>query len=403
MFHPLQTSASRVNNFRRYDALHMTETIPRPEQPDPILVSIGIIAWNEADGITRTLESLFRQSLFERLARRNLRCQVLCLANGCTDETPRVAAQVFEAQRLRHPARHALLCRAFDIRERGKLNAWNLFVHHLSAPSARYFILMDADILIDQPHTLANLVDTLEQHTDAAIATDEPRKHLAAKSRKSLADHLSLLASRMTQTAEAQLCGQLYCIRADVARRIYLPRDLSACEDGFIKSIVCTDFLTNPSAPQRIRLAPEASHSFEAYTSLRDILRNQKRQMIGQAIVHVLVDRYLRTLSAPERLNLAATLRKKDQDDPLWLQRLIAEHLSRTRFFWRLIPGIVAFRFRRLARLRGMERLACLPSAVAGFLISLVACFRARAFLRAGSTRYWPHAKSCLKPKTSSA
>ena len=52
----------------------------------------------------------------------------------------------------------------------------------------------------------------------------------------------------MTGSASAQLCGQLYCIRAEVARNIYLPKDLCACDDGFIKALVCTDFLTQAAA-----------------------------------------------------------------------------------------------------------------------------------------------------------
>ena len=61
--------------------------------------------------------------------------------------------------------------------------------------------------------------------------------------------------SEMTRAAHGQLCAQLYCIRAEVARNIYLPKDLAACEDGFIKALVCTDFLTHEVKPERVRLA----------------------------------------------------------------------------------------------------------------------------------------------------
>jgi glycosyltransferase involved in cell wall biosynthesis len=357
-------------------------------------ISVGIIAWNEERNIQRTLDSLFRQSLFKVLSGRELRCEILCLANGCTDRTRELAAAAFRTQSETHPFRHAFTCHTLDIRERGKNNSWNLFVHQFSAPEARQLILMDADILIDHPGTLANMVATLEENPAACVATDRPDKHIAAKGSKSLMERFSLLASQVTVAGEGQLCGQLYCIRSEVARRIYLPKDLAACEDGFIKAIVCTNFLTAETTPGRILQARDASHTFEAYTSIKAILKNQKRQMIGQAIVHILVDDYLRTLSLSERLDLARTLREKDTSDPFWLKRLIGEHLRRTRFFWRLIPGLAGLRFKRLARLRGRKRIICLPAAVAGFFVSMVSCFRARVFLERGQTQYWPHAKA---------
>ncbi len=372
----------------------MTQTNASGEGQRAVYLSIGVLAWNEERNIARTLESLFQQSLFERLSQRGLIAQVFCVANGCTDRTVQIAAEVFEAQSRQHPFARSFECHVVDIRERGKYNAWNVFVHRESAPEAQVLMLMDADILIDHPNTLANMVSALEENPPAFVTTDQPRKHFASKAKKSPAEWLSMRMADMTQAADGQLCGQLYCIRSGVARRIYLPRDIGAIEDGFIKAVVCTEFLTRETTPTRIIRAPDATHTFEAYTTLRAVLKNQKRQMIGQTVVHILVDKYLRTLSIPDRLNLARTVQELERDDPLWVKRLIAEHLERTRFFWRLIPGLASLRFRRLARLRGMQRIACFPAAVAGCLLSMVSCFLARAALVKGQTQYWPHAKS---------
>jgi hypothetical protein len=237
------------------------------------------------------------------------------------------------------------------------------------------------------------MVSALERDGDAAISTDIPCKSIAFKQNKTLMERLSLMASQMTGAAGAQLCGQLYCIRPEIARRIYLPKDLACCEDGFIKSLVCTDFLTEPVQAKRIILAPDARHTFEGYTSVRDILKNQKRQMIGQTIVHVLVDGYLRTLSVEKRMNLAEVLQKKERDEPSWLKKLIAEHIRKARYFWRIIPGMVTFRFKRLIKMKGIGKLLCLPAAVAGFFVSMLSCFRAYTFLKQGSIEYWPHAR----------
>ncbi len=340
------------------------------------------------------LKSLFQQSLFGKLDRRPFCCEIICLANGCTDRTSAIAAGIFAEQSQRHPFRSSFSCRSVDLKERGKINAWNHFVHNLSAPEARFLFLMDADILIDEAETFWNMIATLEENPGAYIATDRPRKSISLKKHKSCFDRLSLLASQMTQAGEAQLCGQLYCIRADIARRIYLPRDLAACEDGFIKAVICTDFLTRQLVPGRILLTHEASHTFEAYTSIRSILKNQKRQMIGQTIVHILVDDYLRTLAPADRMNLAEILKEKERADPFWLKRLIGNYIRETKYFWRLIPGLAALRFKRLGRLDWARKIICFPMAVAGFFVSMISCFLAYGFLKQGYTDYWPHAKT---------
>lgn len=238
------------------------------------------------------------------------------------------------------------------------------------------------------------MVAALEENHEAQIATDRPCKSISLKQNKSLLERLSLLASQMTQAGEAQLCGQLYCIRSEIARRIYLPRNLGSCDDGFIKTIVCTDFLTRQTNAGRILLAKKASHTFDAYTSIRSILKNQKRQMIGQTTLHILVDVYLPTLATSERMNLAKTLKGMDDSDPSWLKRLIGNHVRKSEYFWRLIPGITAFRFKRLARLKGLRKIFYFPMALAGFFVSMLSCFLAYGTLKQGYVDYWPHAKS---------
>src|SRR2546422_4083093 len=42
----------------------------------PPCISIGILAWNEAEAIGATLHSLFRQSLFAELNQRQLTCEI---------------------------------------------------------------------------------------------------------------------------------------------------------------------------------------------------------------------------------------------------------------------------------------------------------------------------------------
>jgi hypothetical protein len=238
---------------------------------------------------------------------------------------------------------------------------------------------------------LWNMVAVLDQDSRANVSVDHPCKDIGLKSRKTLRDRLSLSASQATLAAPAQLCAQLYCIRAEIARKIYLPKDLAACEDGFIKALICTDILSHEVWPERIRAAEGAAHTFEAYTSPLAILRNQKRQILGQTIVHILVDQFLPEL-AGSREGMAELLRRKDIEDPSWLKRLIAEHLRRTRFFWRLYPGLLGLRFLRLRQLSSVKRWLCFPAAVAGTAVSFVASLMAYVALKRGCTDYWPQA-----------
>ena len=338
------------------------------------------------------LESLFQQTLFAELGKRAQHCEIICVTNGCTDRTPEVVAEIFTKQSREHPGAANFSCRVMNVAQRGKINSWNRFVHSFSARDAKYLFLMDADILMHPRETLWNMVTTLERNAEASVSVDLPRKDISLKQRKTFWERLSLGASQMTGSARGQLCGQLYCIRAEVARNIYLPKDLCACDDGFIKALVCTDFLMHQVWPWRIVAARDAAHTFEAYVSPAGILKNQKRQMIGQTIVHVLVDDYLKKLPVTKRMKLADALLEKEQADPNWLKRLIREHIKRTKFWWRLYPDLLSHRFKRLGGLSGLKRIACFPAALAGFFLALISSFMAYTSLKRGATDYWPRA-----------
>ena len=373
----------------------MTETKTHPKEPggDAVCASIAVFAWNEEEAIGTTLESLLAQSFFKRLRERGSRCEVVCVLNGCTDGTAARAAEIFRQQAREHPAAASFAGRVADLPEKGKMNAWNRYVHEVSAPEAKVLFMMDADILIHEPDTLWNMFQLLEQNPEANVAVDLPRKDIHLRGRKSVRTALSAGMATMTRSAEAQLCGQLYAIRSETARRIYIPKDLGACEDGYLKAMVCTDLLTHEVWPSRLQLAPAAEHTFEAYTSLPAILRNQKRQIIGQTVVHVLLDKHLNRLPREQRTRLAEILRERDERDPGWVKRLISEHLQEKRAFWRLYPDLLPQHFRRLARLSGPRKAACLPAALAGVCLSFVCSFLAFRSLKTGSIHYWPKAQ----------
>lgn len=364
----------------------MKPTVPSP----PIAVAIGLLARNEATRLGATLASLFRQTLFDELERRGERAEIWVVANACTDDTVGTAQRIFRTESARHPHRRGFTAAAISVATPGKINAWSVFVHDLSSPRARWLILLDADIRLGHTTTLWNLGQALAENPYAQVAVGDPVKDLALKAAPTLRERISLATSRLTRDSGPQLTGQLYAIRAATARRIRLPRDLAACEDGFIKTLVCTDFLAKPSQPLRIVKAPDASHVFEAYTTAGAILKNQKRQMIGQAFVHVLVDRFLPAEARRRRLEPGELIRQLDEEDPTWLRRLIREHITRAGHFWRLFPGVCTFRLRRWARQRGWRLAAHLPATLVGCAVTAVAAFLAFRSLRRGLIEYWP-------------
>lgn len=349
------------------------------------------MAWNEANSICTTLESLFRQTVFERLVERGEQCEIVVVANACTDATVTVTRGLFEKMKREHPWAAGFTTHVVDIPEPGKGNAWNRYIHEFSALEARYICSMDADIVFHHRETIHNLMAALERDPHASASTGRQCKDILFKERKTLRDRISLATTSMGGGEAGKICGQLYCLRAGIARNLYLPRHLTATEDGFIKEMVCTDFLTHPSDPTKIVLAPDAAHVFEAYVSPREVLNNQKRQMIGQTIVHVLVE-HLKTLPWRERMGLAQTLRRNEQRDPDWLRRLLAEHLRVRPRFWQLFPGLLTFRFKRLAQQKGLGKVKQLPAACAGLAVTLVSCARAHGQLRKGAVDYWPKA-----------
>ena len=359
-----------------------------------VRLSLGIIVRNEEEAIGPMLESVFRQTLFAELNKRGWLCEIVCVANGCTDRTVEIAQSIFAEKTASHPFASSFTCRVESLARPGKLHAWNQYVHRLSAREAECLFLADGDILIYHLTTLWNMYLALEHNETATAVTDQPLKDIAFKRRNTWRERISLATSRITQSHPAQLTGQLYCIRSAVARNIYLPRDLMACEDGFIKALVCTYFLTRPQAFERVVRAPDASHVFQAYVGLMEIVRNQKRQMIGQTIVHILVDGYLKGLRLEERLNLAETLQDKDRFEPDWLRALIHAHIAKIRHFWQLFPGAVSFRLARLDAIRGWRKIVHFPAAALGFLISLLSCWLAYGFLKEGFQIYWPETKS---------
>jgi glycosyltransferase involved in cell wall biosynthesis len=350
------------------------------------------MAWNEEESIRPMLESLLRQTVLRSLASKGERCEIVVLANGCTDGTVAAATGTLAEAKAKGLLSQRTTAWVEEIREAGRNNAWNRFVHEISARKTRYICLMDADILLNQPSTLAILLRTMESNERLGAVSDCPTKDIHLKARPSARERLSMATSDMTNSIEGRINGMLYMMRSEIARNLYVPRDLVANDDGFFKAAICTDFFTKPMDRSKVLSVGGARHLYKPYLLLREVLNNQKRQMIGQTTVHVLVE-YLKGLPEEDRVHLAATLRRNDATDPDWLKRLIDAHIARTRHFWRLFPGILGFRWNRLRSMPGYRKVTHFPAFAAGFVVTLVACWEASRFLHRGVAQYWPRAQ----------
>ena len=359
---------------------------------NPAVLSIGLLAGNEEDSIRATLESLLRQSVFERVCIRHQVCEIIVVVHGAADRTAAVARKIFDRAEREHDWSDGFSARVIDLPETSRADAWNRFVHEFSAVEARFIVSMDPRIAFHHRDAIFNLMSVLERRPHVPASTGRQCQSLLFKERQSWRERLSLAASAMGGGERGRLCGQLYCLRATVARNIFLPRDLGAGEEGFIREIVCTEFLSRMDDPARVAPAPDAAHIVETAIDPLEVLQEAQRQMIGRTALHVLLE-HLKTLRWQEQVNLAETLRRYEAQDPSWLKRLLARHLRR-RFFWQLFPGVLSFRFQRLWRMPGLGKLTHAPAAIARWLVALRASVRAAGALRAELTPFRANANA---------
>ncbi len=361
-----------------------------------MIISIGILAWNEAEILGTSLRSLFEQSLLKHLPERQARVEIVVVPNGCSDNTAPLATETLRALAAPYPA-DRLTWRVDSLAEPGKANAWNHYIHTFSNPDADILILMDADISFSHPDTLANMADALGQNPEAAISTDLPQKHVLFKKRKTLFDRISLAVGSMTQAAPGQVTGQLYAGRGPLLRRIYMPQGLIA-DDGFLKVMACTDFFRRPADNSRIIRAPNASHVFESYTRLTDIFFNQRRQQIAHSIYVFLRD-YLK--EAVGEKDAGEVIRDNNQRDPDWYRKLIRQRVKEGGW-WVMYPTALTVRFKRLSLLPPLQALLNFPVALAGFLMDVVVLAAANHKLKSGTLAgIWKDTKTTDLPPVS--
>jgi glycosyltransferase involved in cell wall biosynthesis len=348
-------------------------------------ISIGILAHNESKSIERTLKSLFQQSLFDD-ADSQTTIEIVVVPNGCGDDTADISRTTLSELAQHYPYPN-LRSSVVEIAEAGKSNAWNLYVHCFSDPTAQYLFLMDADIQLLEIHTLRNTIDILEGNPTAQIAVDTPVKDIVFKKNKNPIEQLSvLISSAAVNNYDVWICGQFYCGRAESLRQIWMPLGIIN-EDGFLTMVIRTGNCTSSPRLDRIVRTPNASHSFEALTAPHKLLRHEKRIVIGMTLNHYLFKHLNK--NCHDRLDASTFIKQMNERDPLWIGHLFENILAQQG--WWLIPTPWLFRrFESLKYRPWYQAILRFPIAAMALVVDAIVFLQANRDMQSGNhVGYW--------------
>lgn len=342
-------------------------------------VSIGILAHNEELNIDKTLRSLFGQDLFEKFT-----TEIVIVANGCADQTVRLAERSLADHRAVWSSRGS--ARVEDLKAAGKANAWNQFVHTLSSPAASVLILMDADITLLSADVLSSMVTCLECNPQAAVCVDRPIKDITISTKRTFFQSLLLAATPEIDPDNAHICGQLYCALSEQLRLIELPVQIQV-EDGFLGALVRTYGFTRPEDLKRIILSSTAAHSFAPAMTISEIFNHEKWIVAGSIVNTILFERFWNECAADR--SAMSLMRQWKQQDPEWLSKYLQDQV-RARG-WQLLPkSWWTRRWSRLLLLPFRRRLRRLPVAAIAAVADAIVFLAAIGDVRRGRAfRYW--------------
>lgn len=336
----------------------------RHEVVSRMIVDIGVFAHNEADHITHLVEDLRRQTL---LSAGTIDVRVLILANGCTDSTVAVATTAAAGDERIAVA---------DLAQGGKSRTWNRFVHELSRPEAELLLFCDADIGLPDESTMERLVRLLAERPELVAAPSRPVKDIVYAPAGGGAPRGLIAASGGgLDDWRISISGQLYAARASAVRGFHLPIGLPV-EDGFVRAMLLTNVLTEDEDLSLIDGDERAFHVYESETKVPNLLRHQRRIVIGSAINTALFTELRDAFGANPREALAAAA-----GDEQWVARTIRKRLPR---WYGFVP--THFLFKRVVRYFNKPTLQpkAIVTTAAGFGFDAVAYLMAQVAMARG-------------------
>jgi len=303
------------------------------DQDNPALprlrLDIGILAHNEERDLPEMLGDLCQQTL---LADPAVDIQIYFLANGCSDNTVSVA----QAEIDRMPADLARRFQVIDRAEPGKSRTMNWFLREHLRPEADLVMFVDSDIRLPMAGSMAHMVSEMRSRPELFVFTSRPVKdvvhnktplgpvgRLIAAGREGLTDYRRSIA------------GSLFVLRADFARRLYIPAGLPV-EDGFIRGMILTEFLSQPEDFTRIDGHHDVFHLYESVLTPGALVRHQTRIVLGSAVNAAMYKRMRRIAPTAAK---AITLLQEASENDSWLAQMLKEELPQAPY------GYIPFRF----------------------------------------------------------
>lgn len=354
-----------------------------------MLISIGILAWNEAATIEATVSSLFQQTALRAPAGDlpGIEWELIIVPNGCTDDTADRARRALAAEVLA-AGRPDVTWAVQEVSEAGKSNAWNRYVHEFSSPRAELIVMLDADIEFGEAETISNTVKALLADAAAVVAVDLPLKDVVRKPDKTFLERISVAGSRGTTSGSPGVSGQFFCARAAALREIWMPKGLSV-EDGFLRAMLVTDCFRSAPDERKVIRAPNASHYYKTLTSLPAIFRHELRIVIGTAMNCYFTWDFLLFATDPKGPGAGALILNRVTQDPQWYRTLMTNAI-RNHGWWVLPRGTLLRRLHGMKGKRGLGLLRSIPIAAVGLLLDVPVFLAANRKLKSDSAvGYW--------------
>ncbi len=336
-------------------------------------VDIVILAYDEGPTIADFLRHVSGQSVFDR---DDLEVATVVVANGCSDDTVPRAREALVTLESRIGA-----WSVHDVEQKGKPNAWNLYVHDFADAGVELALFLDADIELLSHDACAMAIDALANDPHASVAVDTAVKDTALKANPSISDRLNNAAANSESDQTNTITGQFYCARMSALRRVWMPSGIIG-EDGFLRAMLLTDNFRDDEDLGRIVHADGAEHSFEALTGPREFFHHQVRLTIG-TITNIVLFGILREQLC-RGVEPGAYVAEQNGADGAWLTGRVAEEWladentgARRRFLRRRLTTLGAKPWSR--------RLALAPVYVIATIVDLATYGVAMRRIRDGS------------------
>lgn len=209
---------------------------------------VMVLAHNEEKRIASCLESVLSSDHSAKL-------DIYVMANGCTDATEAIVAEIASS----NPAVHLVSIALGD-----KCNAWNVFVHDVvpaKCPGAALYFFMDGDARVTQG-SLGAMARTLLQSSRANAVGAPP-----ASGRNLVKDREELLRDR-------GLVANLYALKGSFISRcqtlgVRIPLRLEG-DDGLVGALVKWDLDPRQAMDDDLIVAcPDAGFTFDSFTPAR--------------------------------------------------------------------------------------------------------------------------------------